>query len=485
MSNQGKINVSEGPYSFPVESTDVRILKEIYDLFERNSPDPSHIAYIITEHWWKIIDNEVLNLYSKKGLGFYYAIMVNNNFDLLSSGEDFGVDDITPVVAPAFEVRERAGTSSHRVGGLEDIQWIELEETFGLPTWENPYAGDLDEKIKVEWSIDFKDMGHAFIYDYKQYDIDPLDNTTWSVGGNQGEEFAAVLLSLYRKYGERGVVKADGQPLYEEIDTELKYAIDQQYRNEPEKRKDILDSLEGDHIDGYYVGAYKELSFDTDPTKLVDRLAQEKGYGRVVDEMVGGNGTAYFTSKGNVIKLTGDKSEYETANVIKGKKNKYIADVYESGRLQSSHINSGEGYIIIMEELGLPKQMAEIFDGCCCGVNKPIYIEYNETPVVIHPPVDNTEECKKLHKNLLMIRQELTQHGIGWSDIGIDNLGMKNGKLALVDLGETTGGKDTGLTKNACLIASFFSGVDTITSYMYTLPAGNSPSPTKPEPLCA
>ena len=261
-----------------------------------------------------------------------------------------------------------------------------------------------------------------FIYDYKQYDIDPLDNTTWSVGGNQTEDFAAVLLSLYRKYGERGVVQADGQPLYEEIDTELKYAIDQQYRNEPEKRKDILDSLEGDHIDGYYVGAYKELSFDTDPTKLVDRLAQEKGYGRVVDEMVGGNGTAYFTSKGNVIKLTGDKSEYETANVIKGKKNKYIADVYESGRLQSSHINSGEGYIIIMEELGLPKQMAEIFDGCCCGVNKPIYIEYNETPVVIHPPVDNTEECKKLHKNLLMIRQELTQHGIGWSDIGIDNL---------------------------------------------------------------
>ena len=106
MSNQGKINVSEGPYTFPVESIDIRILKEIYDLFERQSPDPAYIAYIVTESWWKIIDDKILNLYSKKGLGFYYAIMVNNNFDLLSSGEDFGVDDITPVVAPAFEVRE-------------------------------------------------------------------------------------------------------------------------------------------------------------------------------------------------------------------------------------------------------------------------------------------------------------------------------------------------------------------------------------------
>jgi hypothetical protein len=446
MSNQGKSNVSEGLYSFPVESIDIRILKEIYDLFERESPDPAHIAYIVTENWWKIIDDKILNLYSKKGLGFYYAIMVDNNYDLLSSGEDFGVDDITPVVAPAFEVKERAGMGSHRVGGLEDIQWIELEETFGLPTWENPYMGDSGEKIKVEWSIDFKDMGQAFIYDYKQYDIDPLDNTTWSVGGTQTEDFAAVLLSLYRKYGERGVVKADGQPLYEEIDTEIKYAIDQQYRNEPEKRKEILTSLEDDHIDDYYVGGYKELQFDVNPRELVNKLAEEKGYGRVVDEMLGGNGTAYFTSKGNVIKLTGDKSEYETANVIKGKNNKYIADVYESGKLSSSHIVKGEGYIVIMEELGLPKQMAEIFEECCCGVNKPIYIEHNETPVVIHPPVNGKEECEKLHKNLLMIRQELTQHGISWGDVGIDNLGMKNGKLALLDLGETVGGIDTGET---------------------------------------
>ena len=444
MNNQGKTYVSKGPYTFPVESIDVRVIKEIYDLYERNASRPEYIADISDQSWRKIINNEVLNLYSKKGLGFYYSIMVSTNYDLLSSGEDFGVDDITPVVAPAFEVRERASASSHRVGELIGVTYEEIKNSFGEPTYESPY----DDKVTTEWSIMFEGMGHSFIYDFKKYDTDPRDITEWSIGGRDGEQADAVLLTLYRNEGGDSSFQYVGRlgVMEEQVDTELKYAIDQQYRNEPEKRKEILDSLEDDHIDGYYVGAYKELSFDVDPRELVNKLVQEKGYGRVVDEVLGGNGTAYFTSKGNVIKLTGDKSEYETANVIKGKNNKYIADVYESGRLQSSHINGGEGYIIIMEELGLPKQMSDTFDNCCCGVNKPIYVEYNETPAVIHPPVDGDEECNKLHKNLLMIRQELTQYGIGWSDIGIDNLGMKNGKLALLDLGETTGGKDTGQT---------------------------------------
>ena len=86
-----------------------------------------------------------------------------------------------------------------------------------------------------------------------------------------------------------------------ELEAEVKYTIDQQYRNEPEKRRELLDSLEDDHIDGHYVGGHKELSFDVDPRELVNKLAQEKGYGKVVDDMLGGNGTAYFTSKGNVI----------------------------------------------------------------------------------------------------------------------------------------------------------------------------------------
>ena len=435
MSNHGKENISVGSHTFPTTPLDVKILRKAFDMYDHSEP-------LISESWWRELDTE-LRLYGKKGMGFYYAYMMYLNTDLPIEFKD---EDVKPVIAPGYRVVDQGGAGTHRVGELDGVQMIEIEKVFGYAT----YEGSADNKTQMEWSIIFDDMGDmkvgpTFIYDYKQYDREPDEINYWSIGGNTPENYLAVLLSFYREYGE-SIFGAQEESLYEEIDTELKYAIDQQYRNDPEKRKEILASLEDDHTDDYYAGGYKELQFDVNPRELVDKLSEKKGYGRVVDEMLGGNGTAYFTSKGNVIKLTGDRSEYETANVIKGKQNKYIADVYESGKLDSSHIINGEGYIIIMEELGLPKRMAETFEDCCCGVNKPIYIEYNETPAVIHPPVDGTEECKKLHKNLLMIRQELTQYGISWSDIGIDNLGMKNGNLALVDLGETTGGIDTGQT---------------------------------------
>ena len=439
MDNHGKQNVSVGPHTFPLEDIDKKILIETFKLYD--STYAENMTFI-SESWWKELDN-MLRLYGKKGMGFYYGYMMYLNQN--KSGEELRNGDINPVVAPGFSVGAQVGSGTHRVGELDGVQMIELEGVFGNAT----YEGSQDGKTQMEWAIGFDDMGEmkvgpTFIYDYKQYNSEPDEVVYWSIGGSNSENLLAVLLSFYRKYGDSIVDMIESDMLYEEIDTEMKYAIDQQYRNDPETRREIVDSMGDDHMDGYYVGGYKKLSFDVDPKELVNKLAQEKGYGKVVDEMLGGNGTAYFTSKGNVIKLTGDKSEYETANVIKGKNNKYIADVYESGKLNSSHIKGGEGYIVIMEELGLPKQISETFDDCCCGVNKPIYVEYEENPAVIHPPVDGSEECQKLHKNLLMIRQELTQYGIEWSDISVENLGMKNGKLALLDLGETTGGIDTG-----------------------------------------
>ena len=446
MDNHGKQNVSVGQHTFPLEDIDKKILIEAFKLFDSASYPDSLEGSFIDESWWKELDN-TLRLYGKKGMGFYYGYMMYLNQN--KSGEELRNGDINPVVAPGFSVGAQVGSGTHRVGELDGVQMIELEGVFGNAT----YEGSQDGKTQMEWAIGFDDMGGmkvgpTFIYDYKQYNTEPDEIEYWSVGGSNNENLLAVLLSLYRKYGESLIDMIKSNMLYEEIDTEIKYAVDQQYRNDPEQRKEVLDSLEFDPYEDrdFYVGGYKELQFDVEPRMLIDKLAQKKGYGRVVDEMLGGNGTAYFTSKGNVIKLTGDKSEYETANVIKGKQNKYIADVFESGKLDSSHIVSGDGYIIIMEELGLPKTVSETFEECCCGVNKPIHIEHDKTPAVIHPPVDGSEECKKIHNNLLMIRQELTQHGISWSDIGIDNLGMKNGKLALLDLGETTGGIDTGQT---------------------------------------
>jgi hypothetical protein len=39
------------------------------------------------------------------------------------------------------------------------------------------------------------------------------------------------------------------------------------------------------------------------------------------------------------------------------------------------------------------------------------------------------------------IQKNFKEYGIVWSDIGIDNMGIKeDGKLAVIDLGETRGG---------------------------------------------
>ncbi len=352
MRNHNKENVSVGPHTFPIEDIDKRILIEAFKLYD--STHAENMTFI-SEPWWKELDN-MLRLYGKKGMGFYYGYMMYLNQN--KSGEELKNGDINPVIAPGFRVDDQEGAGTHRVGELDGVQMIEIEGVFGLAT----YLGSGDGKTQMEWSIIFDDMGKmkvgpTFIYDYKMYDYEPDEIDYWSIGGNNTENLLAGILSFYRMYGDVDLITGrGGNSLYEDIDTELKYAIDQQYRNEPEKREELLGSIKDDHTDGYYVGGYKELEFDVNPRELVNKLAQEKGYGKVVDEMLGGNGTAYFTSKGNVIKLTGDKSEYETANVIKGKQNKYIADVYESGKLESSHIIKGEGYIIIMEELGLPKR---------------------------------------------------------------------------------------------------------------------------------
>ena len=59
---------------------------------------------------------------------------------------------------------------------------------------------------------------------------------------------------------------------------------------------------------------------------------------------------------------------------------------------------------------------------------------------MILPPVSDQEKCLPIYDNIIGIRENFGKYGIVWSDIGIDNLGVKNGHLAVIDLGETYGG---------------------------------------------
>ena len=146
-----------------------------------------------------------------------------------------------------------------------------------------------------------------------------------------------------------------------------------------------------------------------------------------------------------VIKLTGDKSEYETANKLIGIDNEYIVKVIESAKIKTTHSNLPI-FVIAEEALPMTEEMEEKWLQCCCGQDSPIYIDYLTQPTLILPPVANQDICLPIYDNIIEIQKNFAEYGIIWNDIGIDNLGIKNGKLAVVDLGETLGGTSEGKT---------------------------------------
>ena len=76
-----------------------------------------------------------------------------------------------------------------RQGELEDVTYQEIIEKFGPPTSTIPSS---DNKVQVEWDIQFENGVRASIYDYKQYDKSPEEIDYWSIGGNSPDAAAEV-----------------------------------------------------------------------------------------------------------------------------------------------------------------------------------------------------------------------------------------------------------------------------------------------------
>ena len=174
------------------------------------------------------------------------------------------------------------------------------------------------------------------------------------------------------------------------------------------------------------------------PRNIVQKFSDANQYGNIKFDLQGGNGIAYFTDKDLVIKLTADESEYQTANKLVGTDNEYIVKVFESARIKTSH-STAPIFIIVEEALPMTEDMEQIWSECCCGVDSPIHIDYLEEPALVLPPVSSQNKCLPIYDNIVDIQKNFAEYGILWSDIGIDNMGIKNGKLAVVDLGETRG----------------------------------------------
>ena len=74
---------------------------------------------------------------------------------------------------------------NHGLYGYLYTTYDELVKALGAPTYDEPSG---DNKIKVEWYIEFSDGSVVAIYDWKNYDktVEQVKETetTWNVGGN-------------------------------------------------------------------------------------------------------------------------------------------------------------------------------------------------------------------------------------------------------------------------------------------------------------
>lgn len=164
----------------------------------------------------------------------------------------------------------------------------------------------------------------------------------------------------------------------------------------------------------------KHNHYDYFNSSFISRLAEKLGYKFKVYLDSGNCGVAYLLEDKKVLKITTDKVEFLVANRLKGKSLKRISNVYDAYKL-----NDQDVYIIVLEYLdSLPEELYELVE------------EYNGTNV-------NKKDIPKfdwLKKQLNEIEIELEKNGIS-EPTDFDwwmNMGMKNGNLAVFDIGDKT-----------------------------------------------
>jgi polyphosphate kinase 2 len=239
-------------------------------------------------------------------------------------------------------------------------------------------------------------------------------------------------------------MRQNSSHIKENIDPELQWEIDNQYRTNPELRDEILSSIGDDELESYVVNVeHGDVKLKYPPEQILEKLTGLSDLGNIVTTMRGGNGVAIITDKDLVVKITGDKAEYITAKELQDTNSNHIVRVYESKIIdpddQSIYTDDSKpAYLIIMDKVDspTPQQEKDWFD-CCCSEDKPIYVDFTDPngDAVVHPPVDDYDKCNKIYDDIMNIRKEVEKTGRRWVDIGIDNVGMKDGNYVLIDLG--------------------------------------------------
>lgn len=170
--------------------------------------------------------------------------------------------------------------------------------------------------------------------------------------------------------------------------------------------------------------------------KLGFELENEKG-------LSGNNGTAYFLKGGKVLKITKHEEEIRAAKCILGKKNEYLADVYE--------IHEFDGFTVIISE-----RLGKVSDNIRTSWDR--YQAFYRFWFVLNLFYNLITLILTLKKRALPIEWLSTKlkakNAIKWTEmdyriahnafncgishpadyLDIDNMGMKNGHLASFDV---------------------------------------------------
>lgn len=101
----------------------------------------------------------------------------------------------------SFNFSNNADTCGTSLIGCVNISFDNLVEVFGKPNFDS-LSGD--DKVRIEWSIKFKDGTVATIYDWKNYgrsnDWVKKNEKEWHIGGKSEKAFTNVVAEIKKSF---------------------------------------------------------------------------------------------------------------------------------------------------------------------------------------------------------------------------------------------------------------------------------------------
>lgn len=100
-----------------------------------------------------------------------------------------------------FTVSNKVRTDGTSLVGYLNTSFDKLVKVFGKPNFDDISS---DDKVKIEWDIEFSDNTVATIYDWKNYNKSNANVkktvTDWHVGGNSQLAFDAVVKEIKKTF---------------------------------------------------------------------------------------------------------------------------------------------------------------------------------------------------------------------------------------------------------------------------------------------